>query len=161
MSKFEIFDSSDAVTVEKKIGAEKYPWLQLPVGKSFFIRKSEHPVKIATIRTSCSRWSKKLGRHFRAVEHAEGIEVARLPDPSYFEKNAPVASSANPRPIPAATIRQPEDDPLSWLNKPRTDQPAATVHAGWPDPYKSVEDKPSVGTEPRHPVWGQHSENDK
>lgn len=82
---FEFFDTSNVLTITDKdgakprVGEEKYPWRNLPVGKSFFIPKEDN-VKLKTIQSSCSRWSKKLGRNFKCVKHEAGIEVARLPD---------------------------------------------------------------------------------
>ena len=62
------------------IGIEKYPWRSMEVGTSFHVAPNEANYK--TISTSCYKWSKKLGKRFRAVNHGEnGIEVARLSDP--------------------------------------------------------------------------------
>lgn len=83
---FEIFDSSehaktiDADGARARIGEEKYPWRTLPIGKSFFIDAKTNPVKLQTMQSSASRWSKKLNKNFRVVKHETGIEVARLPD---------------------------------------------------------------------------------
>lgn len=93
-TKFNFFKSSakaktiDADGAKAQIGAEKYPWRTLPEGESFFINTKEHVVKLSTIQSAASRWSKKLNRKFRAVKWEEdeennikeGIEVARLPD---------------------------------------------------------------------------------
>lgn len=159
MNDFPIYPASSLFqaslsTDGSQVATSKYPWRSLAPLQTFGIpvtvnQDGSTTPSFRTIKDSCYRWSKKLGYKFRCVYHeAERIiEVGRLADPQAPEKNAPAASSANPRPIPAATIRQPEDDPLSWLNKPLTDQPAATVHASWGDSYKPVEDKPSVGTD--------------
>lgn len=85
---FEFFDTSErAKTVDTdgaraQIGAEKYPWRTLPIGKSFYINTKTSPVKLQTIQSAASRWSKKLQRNFRVIywKEQEGIEVARLPD---------------------------------------------------------------------------------
>jgi hypothetical protein len=83
---FEFFDSSErAKTVDPdgsrpQIGVEKYPWRSLPVGKSFFINTKENTVKLQTMQSAASRWSKKLAKVFRVVKHDDGIEVARLTD---------------------------------------------------------------------------------
>ena len=88
MDNFTFFDSSatalamDDPSTYRKIGIEKYPWRSLPVGKSFHINITEGQPKFNTIQNSCYKWSEKLGRKFRAVNHGDkGIEVARLPDP--------------------------------------------------------------------------------
>lgn len=75
-----VYPSSDLALAPKtpKIGTAKYPWRSLEVGKSFLVAPDE--ANWTTISTSCYKWSKKLGRKFRAVNHGEkGIEVARLP----------------------------------------------------------------------------------
>lgn len=72
---FEFFDTS-----EKARAFEKYPWRSLPEGKSFFIDTKVYIVKLQTIQSSASRWSKKLKRRFKVVAHESGIEVARLCD---------------------------------------------------------------------------------
>lgn len=83
MTKFEILPSSDKVlTIDgtnkpRKVGDEKYPWRCLPVGNSFKIPQSEM-VKFNTINNSCYRWSKKLNCVFRAFQHEDCIEVARI-----------------------------------------------------------------------------------
>lgn len=83
---FPIFDTSEkAKTVDAdgsrpQIGAEKYPWRALMEGKSFFIDTKTNAVRLQTMQSAASRWSKKLNRRFRAVAHDGGIEVARLPD---------------------------------------------------------------------------------
>lgn len=83
---FPIFDTSEKAKIvdadgsRPQIGAEKYPWRSLPEGKSFFIDTKIHVVKLQTMQSAASRWSKKLNRRFRAVAHEGGIEVARLND---------------------------------------------------------------------------------
>lgn len=91
---FVFFDSSlkaktiDADGAKAQIGAEKYPWRTLPEGQSFFINTKENEVKLSTMQSAASRWSKKLNRKFRVVKWNEdkekkideGIEVARLSD---------------------------------------------------------------------------------
>lgn len=84
---FEFFESSakariDADGKRAQIWKEKYPWRSLPEGKSFIINTKTDPVKLQTMQSAASRWSKKLNRKFRVVWHddTEIIEVARLPD---------------------------------------------------------------------------------
>lgn len=77
--------SSRAMAISEdgnQIGLEKYPWRSLPVGKSFIVDTRASPVKLQTLQSSASRWSKKLGKRFRVVDWPENgtIEVARLPD---------------------------------------------------------------------------------
>ena len=52
----------------------------MPVDKSFFIDTNISPVKLQTMQSAASRWSKKLNRKFRVIKWDNGIEVARLPD---------------------------------------------------------------------------------
>lgn len=91
---FDFVDSSDrAKTVDAdgakaQIGLEKYPWRSLPVGKSFFIDTKTSQVKLSTLQSSASRWSKKLNRKFRVVKWEGGIEVARLPDAEETKEEA-------------------------------------------------------------------------
>ena len=91
---FPFFESSErAKTIDNdgakaQIGAEKYPWRTLPEGQSFFINTKENEVKLSTMQSAASRWSKKLNRKFRVFKWnedkennlKEGIEVARLSD---------------------------------------------------------------------------------
>ena len=83
---FPFMDSSeraktvDADGARAQIGVEKYPWRTLPVDKSFFIDTNISPVKLQTMQSAASRWSKKLNRKFRVIKWDNGIEVARLPD---------------------------------------------------------------------------------
>lgn len=73
------YPSSDLAKEPKatRIGTAKYPWRSLDVGMSFLVAPNE--ANWITISTSCYKWSKRLGRKFRAVNHGEnGIEVARL-----------------------------------------------------------------------------------
>lgn len=83
---FPFFESSErAKTVDNdgakaQIGKEKYPWRSLPEGKSFIIDTNIVIVKLQTMQSAASRWSKKLNRRFRVVMHNNVIEVARLPD---------------------------------------------------------------------------------
>lgn len=86
MTKFNIFPSSptalsnkatDGTNKLRVVGAEKYPWRSLPVGKSFSIPLDGN-VKFETINNSCYKWSKKLNCIFRAFKHETCIEVARL-----------------------------------------------------------------------------------
>lgn len=79
-----VFTSSDtakSLADTKKstvIGTAKYPWRYMEVGQSFHVTTGE--ATWTTISTSCYKWSKKLNRKFRAVNHGDaGIEVARLP----------------------------------------------------------------------------------
>lgn len=79
--------SSRAMAIDKdgakpQIGAEKYPWRALEVGKCFIVDTKTSPVKLQTLQSAASRWSKKLGKRFRVVDWPESnvIEVARLPD---------------------------------------------------------------------------------
>jgi hypothetical protein len=69
----------DADGTKAQIGIEKYPWRSLPVGKSFFVDTKENEVKLQTMQSAASRWSKKLNRKFRVIKWPNGIEVARLP----------------------------------------------------------------------------------
>lgn len=74
-----VYPSSDLAKATKppKIGTAKYPWRSLEEGQSFLVATNE--ANWITISTSCYKWSKKLNRKFRAVNHGEkGIEVARL-----------------------------------------------------------------------------------
>lgn len=74
-----VYPSSDLAKAPRqpKIGTAKYPWRSLEVGQSFLVAPNE--ANWITISTSCYKWSKKLERKFRAVNHGEqGIEVARL-----------------------------------------------------------------------------------
>ena len=74
-----VYPSSPAATTKKppKIGIPKYPWHSLEVGQSFLVAPGE--ANWTTISGSCYKWSKKLGKKFRAINHGdEGIEVARL-----------------------------------------------------------------------------------
>lgn len=86
MNEFPLFDSSLKATTtdldgaKARIGAEKYPWRYMPVGKSFHVATKEGKPSLQTLQSSCSKWSKKLGFRFKAVKHETGIEVARLPD---------------------------------------------------------------------------------
>lgn len=69
--------SLNNLTRGTKIGIKKYPWRDLEIGTSFHVNPNE--ANFTTISTSCYKWSKKLGKKFRAVDHGEnGIEVARL-----------------------------------------------------------------------------------
>lgn len=83
MNRFEILPSSPMVQAiedtdkPRKIGIVKYPWRYLAVGRSFKIPLSEN-VKFTTINNSCYKWSKKLDRTFRAFQHDDCIEVARI-----------------------------------------------------------------------------------
>jgi len=83
---FTFIDSSeraktvDADGARAQIGVEKYPWRTLPVDKSFFIDAKTNTVKLQTMQSAVSRWSKKLNRQFRVIKWPNGIEVARLPD---------------------------------------------------------------------------------
>ena len=80
MTEFLIVNSTDAAkTKEKpKVFTAKYPWRTLTSGQSFII-PTDVPVKFKTIEDSCYKWSKKLKKKFRAVDHGEhGIEVALL-----------------------------------------------------------------------------------
>lgn len=83
---FTFIDSSeraktvDADGARAQIGVEKYPWRTLPVDKSFFIDAKTNTVKLQTMQSAASRWSKKLNRQFRVIKWPNGIEVARLPD---------------------------------------------------------------------------------
>lgn len=62
-----------------KVGRKKYPWQTLAIGESFLVAPNE--ANWNTISKSCYKWSKKLNKKFRAVDHgADGIEVARLFD---------------------------------------------------------------------------------
>lgn len=72
--------SMDDPNRKPKFGTTKYPWRSMAVGTSFHVDIKEANYK--TISTSCYKWSKKLNKKFRAIDHKEnGIEVARLPDP--------------------------------------------------------------------------------
>jgi hypothetical protein len=56
----------------------KYPWRTMEVWESFAVAPNE--ATWTTINTSCYKWSKKLNKKFRAINHGDkGIEVARLP----------------------------------------------------------------------------------
>lgn len=83
---FDIIDSSerartvDADGARAQIGIEKYPWRSLPIGKSFYVDTEKNTVKLQTMQSAASRWSKKLNRQFRAIKWEKGIEIARLPD---------------------------------------------------------------------------------
>lgn len=60
-----------------RVGTAKYPWHSLKVLESFHVAPNE--ANFTTISTSCYKWSKKLGKKFRAIDYGEkGIEVARL-----------------------------------------------------------------------------------
>lgn len=75
-----VYPSSDLASKPKinTVGIVKYPWRSLEEGQSFLVAPNE--ANWITISTSCYKWSKKLGRKFRAINHGEkGIEVARLP----------------------------------------------------------------------------------
>ncbi len=75
-----VYPSSDLALKPAKpvVGILKYPWRTLEEGQSFLVEPNEG--NWTTISTSCYKWSKKLGKKFRAVNHGEkGIEVARLP----------------------------------------------------------------------------------
>lgn len=84
---FKLFAASSRIMAvdndgaKTKIGAEKYPWRTLEVGQAFAVDTKLTPVKLQTLQSAASRWSKKLGKQFRVMAwENEIIEVARLPD---------------------------------------------------------------------------------
>jgi len=76
--KYPVYASSPAAaSLKGRVGVIKYPWKELEEGQSFLVPSGEG--NWITISTACYKWSKKLGKKFRAVNHgADGIEVARL-----------------------------------------------------------------------------------
>jgi hypothetical protein len=65
--------------VKPVVGTKKYPWRDLEVGEAFGVEPGT--ANWTTISTVCYKWSKKLGRKFRARRAPDGwIAVVRLPD---------------------------------------------------------------------------------
>lgn len=89
----QFFDSSPkAVQMRKgrQPGEKKYPWSEVPVGKSFVVQRND--IKFEVLRSLASRTGKKLGKKFRVVDHGSGpYEVACLP----MSEQQAVASSDN------------------------------------------------------------------
>lgn len=80
MTDSEFFDISEKAKQVKSgpIGRIKYPWQQVPVGKSFVVQKSN--ISFKTLRSLASKTGKDLGKKFRVVDHEGDVyEVACLP----------------------------------------------------------------------------------
>ncbi len=76
MDETKFFDSSPAA--KQVLSRTKYPWTQVPVGKSFPIPKAN--ISLKTLRSLASKTGKDLGKRFRVIDHdGEFYEVARLP----------------------------------------------------------------------------------
>lgn len=71
--------SNEAVAPVNHLFSNKYdfPFDLVPVGKSFLVTKDE--VKNSSVlRTTASRYGKKLGKQFRVIDHGDtGFEVYR------------------------------------------------------------------------------------
>jgi|SRR5665213_3205210 len=86
----DFFDNSAQLMLMKRGGSakENYPWVELPVGKSFGVDKNR--IKFSSLRTLASRMGAKLKRRFRVCEHEKAYEVGRLSDKSEKVENRPV-----------------------------------------------------------------------
>lgn len=77
MTEFTFFDSSDKAKVGKRVVQRKYPWNEVPAGKSFPVAREN--TKFNTLRSLASLQGKKLGKRFRVIDHGSGAyEVACL-----------------------------------------------------------------------------------
>jgi|SRR5882672_6555741 len=80
MTDFNFFDSSQQAKEGKvnTVGKTKYPWREVPVGKSFPVPKVN--ISFKTLRSLASKTGKELRKRFRVVNHDGDVyEVACLP----------------------------------------------------------------------------------
>ena len=95
----EFYNSSDKaknIVRGRKVGESKYPWVQVPIGKSFTVPRDN--IKFDVLRSLASRTGKKLGKFFRVVDHGSGpYEVACLPmtDTEAVQKSSNVVEALN------------------------------------------------------------------
>lgn len=77
----EFFDSSEKALdtkIGRPVGQVKYPWRDVPLGKSFAVNKVD--IKFKVLRSLASKQGKKLGRKFRVIDHSgDSYEVAHVP----------------------------------------------------------------------------------
>jgi len=75
----EVFTSSEAmksISVSRPSFEIKYPWIQLKVGESFVVQKTE--AKLSSLRSMVSRAQKKYGKKFKVAVHEGCYEVGRV-----------------------------------------------------------------------------------
>jgi hypothetical protein len=92
MDDHNFFDNSDRATQPyvRKIAQPKYPWKEVPIGKSFAVQKSN--ISLKTLRSLASKTGKDLGKKFRVIDHDGDVyEVACLP----MEEKEAIATSSN------------------------------------------------------------------
>lgn len=65
------------MNVGNAVGKAKYPWRDVPLGKSFTIN-NKNDIKFKVLRSLASKMGKKLGRKFRVAEHPSCYEVVYL-----------------------------------------------------------------------------------
>lgn len=133
---YAIMPSSDKVA-KGHAKDSKYPWHVLNVGQSFSVPVAE--VKLTTLNTLAYRTSKRTGKKFKVVLHAElqVYEVARLPDP-ILNLNQPS------QPVMRQTVNPiTNNNPGAITGYRGFDQPAlkelgdgTTAPIGWPEPEK-------------------------
>ena len=73
----QFFDPSEKILNMKAgnpVGVRKYPWAEVPTGKSFTIN-DKSAIKFKVLRSLASKMGKKLGRKFRVAEHDGCYEV--------------------------------------------------------------------------------------
>jgi hypothetical protein len=88
MKDFNFFDSSPAA--KQVIARTKYPWTQVPVGKSFPVPKAN--ISLKTLRSLASKTGKDLGKRFRVIDHEGDVyEVACLA----MNEDEAIATSSN------------------------------------------------------------------
>lgn len=77
MTEFEFFDSSDKAKAGTRVVQRKYPWEEVPIGKSFPVPREN--IKFNVLRSLASLQGKKLKKKFRVIDHEVGpYEVACL-----------------------------------------------------------------------------------
>lgn len=75
----DFFDSSTELkNYKRKVPEMKHPWDKLELGKSFVVLHSDG--KLVNLRTSASKWGKKLSRKFIVIDHGvgTGYEIGRV-----------------------------------------------------------------------------------
>lgn len=90
MDDYNFFDNSDRAKQPyvRKIAQPKYPWKEVPTGKSFPVPKTN--VTLKTLRSLASKTGKELGKKFRVIDHGGTVyEVACLP----MDEQAAIASA--------------------------------------------------------------------
>lgn len=104
---YEFFDSSEKATTTptKTAGVKKYPWKEVPLGKSFTVPREN--IKFNVLRSLASRTGKEVGRKFRVIDHGQGpYEVAhvRQTEEEAVKSSKNVVEALGKQIIPAETF---------------------------------------------------------